>query len=158
MPRLFDTQGMMIIPEPIEDESKKDGKVIVITQAYCQNGHSLIDRKAMFNNHPGIVLKVEQNGNEGNIALSPIVGDKTRVCLCIELEDGKTVKLSCPECGEELPVHSPCDACDEDLIAMFLTPKGDFNHCIAVCNKVGCPKANIVSSGELVAISHMDVT
>lgn len=158
MARLFDTQGMMIIPEPIESDNVKDGKVIVITVAFCQKGHLLFDKRAMFNNHPGIVLNVEQNNKKGKIALSPIVGDKSRICLDIELEEGKTVKLSCPECGVELPVHSPCDACDEDLIALFLTPSADFNHCIAVCNKVGCPKANIISSGELVAISHFDVT
>jgi len=158
MARLFDTQGMMVIPEPIQSDNIKDGKVIVITNVYCQKGHSLIDKKAMFNKHPGIVLNVEQSEKKGKIALSPIVGDKARICLDIDLEEGKTINMFCPECGIELPVHSPCDACDKDLLAMFLTPSGDFNNCIAVCNKVGCPKANIISSGELVAISHLDVT
>lgn len=157
--RRFDNKGMMLIPEPIAGDNIRAGKVLIITDVYCQNGHSLINKRAMFNSHPGIVLEARQGENKGLMALSPIVGDKTRICLDFDLINGKAVRMFCPECGAELPVHSPCDACDDgNLIALFLTPKGNFNDCIAICDIVGCPKANILSSGEVIAISHLEIT
>ena len=36
--------------------------------------------------------------------------------------------------------------------------KGWINDCIAVCDIVGCPQANILSSGEIIAISHLEIT
>ena len=156
--RRFDTKGMMLIPEPIESDNVREGKVLIITDVYCQKGHSLTNKKAMFNTHPGIVLNVIQGDKKGQMALSPLLGDKTRICLDFDLVDGEIVKMCCPECGVELPVHSPCDACDGNLIALFLTPEGNFNDCIAICEIVGCPKANILSSGEVIAISHLEIT
>jgi hypothetical protein len=156
--RRFDNNGMMLIPEPIASTDTLEGKVLIVTNVYCQHGHSLIDKRAMFNTHPGIVLTVKQGDQTGQMVLSPVVGDKTRVCLGFDLIDGAEVQLCCPHCDIKLPVHSPCDVCNGNLIALFLTPKGNFNDCIAVCNIVACPKANILSSGEVIAISHLEIT
>ena len=65
----------------------------------------------MFNGHPGIVLGVQQGDEKAPLALSPVVGDKVRICFDIDLRDGEQVKLSCPHCGVELPKHSNCDGC-----------------------------------------------
>lgn len=156
--RRFDNKGMMLIPEPIEQDNIREGKVLIITDVYCQNGHNLMDKRAMFNGHAGIVLEAEQGGEKGPIALSPVVGDKVRICFDVDLQDGEKVKLMCPHCGVQLPKHSNCDGCDGDLIALFLTKEGNFNDCVAVCDTVGCPKANILSSGELIALSHLQIT
>lgn len=156
--RRFDNKGMMLIPEPIADDNIREGKVLIITDVYCQKGHNLMNQRATFNGHPGIVLDVEMGDQKAPMALSPIVGDKVRVCLDIDLKDGETVKLLCPHCGIELPKHSDCDVCDGDLIALFITPEGNFNDCVAICNKIGCPKANIVTSGDLIALTHLQIT
>ena len=152
----FNNKGMMLIPEPIESDSVKDGKVLIITEAYCPNGHNLIDKRAMFNGHPGIIVNINENGDTGTMALSPIVGDKARICLDVDLENGEHIDIFCPHCNVQLPIHSPCDACEGNLITLFITPDANFNDCVAICDTIGCSQANILSSGEVVAISRLN--
>ena len=152
----FNNKGMMVIPEPISSDSIKEGKVLIITEAYCPNGHNLIDKRAMFNGHPGIITNIDENGDTGTMALSPVVGDKARICLDVDLSDGEHIDIFCPHCDVQLPIHSPCDMCDGHLVALFLTPEANFNDCVGVCDQIGCPNAKILSSGEIIAISHVN--
>ncbi len=154
--KLFDKRGMLIIPNPIKEEVAKAPKAIVAKELYCQNGHSLISNRAMFNGHPGVLLKVKTDHNFGLIALSPVYGEKNRIFLDINLESGKILKILCPTCGIELPVYSQC-SCGADLISLFMDREFHFNKCIGICNRVDCHHAQIINSGELISQTMVDM-
>jgi len=145
----FDNRGMLIVPNPIRPLLAKAAKVMVACGLYCPNGHPLISRRALFNGHPGILLKIRHGQEEGLVALSPIYGEKVRVSLDMELPEGECVEIRCPTCSEKLPVYTACH-CGGDLIALFLTPAHHFRDCIGVCNRVGCINACVISNGEMV--------
>jgi len=144
----FDKKGMLIIPNPVSQAIAPT--VVVVQKLFCPRGHSLINSRADFNGHPGIIIAATRHDEHGFIALSPIYGDKRRIALDIDLSDGETYDLSCPECGVKLPRFGPCK-CGADLISLFLTQDADNSNCVVICNRVGCPNAQIISSGEVIS-------
>ncbi len=153
--RRFDKNGMMIIPNPMKDEIKGKEKVLVIKECYCHNGHNLMNGRARFNQHDGIMLVISAGEDEGMVALSPIYGDKTRVSIEIDLLSRKVYDLACPVCRESLPEFAPC-SCGGEQRALFSTKEADYSNCIGVCNRVDCPNAVIHSEGEMISISMID--
>lgn len=139
----FDSKGMLIIPNPMKAENicKKD-KVIVIKQCYCQDGHSLISEKAIFNGFHGIIIKVVREHQEGLVALSPVYGYKSRVAMNVDLIDGDIWTILCPVCNKPIPAYDRCE-CGGDLICLFLDKKASYSHCICLCNRIGCFNAGI---------------
>lgn len=154
--KLFDKKGMMVIPNPIKDKTISGPKVLIVNELYCPNGHNLINNRARFNGYPGILIKVEQTGQTGMIALSPIYGDKCRITLDIDLKSGETMKALCPHCDAELPVHSKC-SCGADLKALFLTKEQRFADCVVICNRVDCYNSSIIEGGDIISASMMEI-
>ncbi len=153
----FDNRGMMVVPNPVTEGAISD-KALVAVELYCQNGHNLINPRANFNGYPGVVVEVEQDGERGTVALSPIFGEKSRIALDIELIKGKVLKIFCPECGIELPVHSTCPKCEQgQIVTFFLSKKGDFAHSIGICNTVDCPYATLIEGDELISIHMLEI-
>lgn len=151
MNSIFDKEGMMIFPNPAQHIIREQDKVLVINECYCPNGHNLVNRKAMFGEFPGILLRVKQNNEEGFVALSPVYGDKSKISLDIELADKQILEISCPECGEKLAVYTRCD-CGADLVSLFLTKSKSFSEVVAVCTRVNCFNAQIKSSNEIMSL------
>ena len=149
----FDKNGMLIIPTPKEIKNECESEeMLVVKECYCQNGHQLINKRAIFNDLPGILLKVKkQNYKEGTIALSPVYNHKHRISIDVDLIEGESLQLFCPECGVELPVYTNCNCCDGKLIALFLDKKGNFNNCITIGNTVGCKNSNVIASKEVLS-------
>lgn len=162
MPYQFDEKGFMIIPDPRLLKEAKDilsrNKVVVVEYVYCPNGHNLIWDYADFNGYPGIRLKVrKKNQQEGDVVLSPIFGDHTRVSLGVKLTEGEAVNVFCPICGIEIPVLKECDKCKNGRIRVLsLSPKFDITRGIAFCDLVGCPNSYIVKSGELISEAYLE--
>jgi hypothetical protein len=154
--KLFDKKGMMVIPNPIKDKTVSAPKVLIINELYCPNGHNLINNRTSFNSYPGILIKVEQAGQIGMIALSPIYGDKCRITLDIDLKSGETIKMFCPHCDVALPVHSKC-SCGADLITLFLTKEPRFADCVVICNRVDCANSSIIEGGDIISASMMKI-
>jgi hypothetical protein len=152
----FDERGMLVIPDPRCYEKKAAEKVLVLNHCYCPEGHDLISSRACFNGRSGIMIRVRKLTGEGTVALSPIYGDKTRVALDIDLESGEILDLRCPICDAPLPVYTQCPSCDGQMVAIFTQPKADFANCVAVCNRVDCPIASIIDSGQLIAQSMIE--
>jgi len=88
------------------------------------------------------------------VALSPVYGEKCRVALDVELEDGDILELLCPVCGTALPAYAPCP-CGARLITLFLSPRADYSNCIGICNRVGCVNAEVKREGELIVLSML---
>ncbi len=149
--KIFDHKGMMIIPNP-DQEIASTKEVIVVKELFCPAGHTLINARASFNGHPGILVKVQAPAGRGLVALSPIYGEKVRVALDVDVRPGEIVALRCPTCDLELPVHSPC-SCGGQIIAMFLTPQANFGDSIGVCNRIDCANATLMEAGHLLSIA-----
>ena len=157
----FDRRGFMIIPDPREYRRTKEEqkqKCVVATEAYCPNGHNLIDDYVNFNGFGGIKLKIRRpNGEEGFMVLSPIFGDKTVVYIGTKPADGEKLEVFCPECGTAIPVLKPCDECTGgELRVLSVEPKFTVSDGIAFCDLVGCPSAYIISAGELVERAYIE--
>ncbi|HOW31363.1 MAG TPA: hypothetical protein PLP88_07340 [Bacteroidales bacterium] len=150
----FDKDGLMIIPTPGKSRPEA-GKVIVIKECYCQHGHSLVSNRIKFGQYNGLALAVRKGSAQGIVALSPVYGEKFRVSIDVNLEEGELLTLLCPECGEQLQSYGPC-SCGGELKVMFTRPVADFNYCVGICNRVGCPHAEIKNEGQLMTLTLYD--
>jgi len=150
-----DEKGMLFYPNPLDRDVARAPRVLVVTRCFCPNGHDLVNRRASFNNHPGILLRVRGRKGEGLVALSPVFGEKCRIALDVDLEEGDILELFCPVCGVALPVYAPCP-CGARLITLFQSPRADYSNCIGICNRVGCVNAEVKREGELIVLAMLD--
>ncbi|MCD6417859.1 hypothetical protein J7M00_03645 [bacterium] len=164
MANRFDERGFLVIPDPRElrrerrEKKEAENKVIVVKSAYCPNGHDLMWDYASFCGYAGIRIGAEKpNGEKGEIVLSPIFGDHSRISLGIKLIDGEKLKLFCPECGAEIPVLTKCENCEQgEIRVLSLARNFDIANGIAFCDVVGCPSSYIVDSGELIEQAYLE--
>ncbi len=129
------------------------GVTIVITQAFCPNGHNLVrEGDALFDGFPGINLYVEFDEWQGEVALSPIHGDHSRVGIPRTVPDGSRCVIRCPECEVELPVIKPC-GCEHDgqLVGLFLRADLSEGDMVGICNVLGCYRSRILDKFELLS-------
>jgi hypothetical protein len=150
MQQIYDKHGMLLFPNPLQKTLRESPEVIVISECFCPNKHNLINRRVMFGNFPGILLKAKQGKETGWIALSPVYGDKSRISIDIELNDKEIVELMCPECSQKLPVFSHCE-CGADLVSLFLSEELSYNEAAAICSRVNCFNAQAKSSNEIIS-------
>ncbi len=136
----------------IKDEQGR----IVLTQAFCPEGHSLITDEAQFDGYNGIKVLGLYDGKEYTIILSPIMHDKRKQCP--EFPDGAIVDLVCPVCKKPLPRIAPC-GCQLGSFyrQVYLTPHGDKGSSIGICDAYGCPRSFIRDEGEIISEVHMDL-
>jgi hypothetical protein len=150
----FDRKGFLIIPDPKdirEEEPKK--KVLVVKECYCPRSHNLMDSHVKFNGHPGIRHKIRKiSGEEGEIVLSPVYGEYTRVEVGVDVAPGDINTILCPECGVEFPTIDQCTCGVGEIKAIFLDKEASMQHSIGICNAIDCFNSKIISYGEV--ISH----
>lgn len=158
MKERFDNKGRFIVPlNSHKKETKIEDKRFVVSEAYCTNGHNLIDKEHEIGGFPGIKLKFKRPGHEGEFVISAIEGEFDKIILSGELEEGKKDELSCPFCGAILPSLTNCECVAKgNLVVLGLTPILDFNNAIAFCDVTGCKKGTFVKSGTI--INHMRLT
>jgi len=156
MSEIFDKKGMMIIPEAEQQSTIAPKDRIIASDLYCPNGHNLISSRAKFGKDKGVVLKVRQGECEGTIAISTICNSSSSITVDIDLVEGEPAELYCPECNEQLPIHSKC-SCGGDFVALFSTPECNFSESLGICNIVGCSNAHIIENGELTKISRSEI-
>ena len=156
MKQRFNEKGMMIFPNPIKTRTPRAKKVLVVKNLFCPNKHSLITDRVKFNGHSGILIKIQKKQKTGLLALSPVYGEQNRISLDIDLSSGEILRLFCPACDTELPIHTPCSICGANLVSFFLTRDVDYANCIGICNRVDCVNASIIESGNLFSLSMID--
>lgn len=151
----FDKDGRLIIPlgqrKSAVEKAAEKGVRYVVEEAYCPNGCSVIDEEHEINGSPGLRMKFGRPGMEGELVLSAIQGDFTKIILSGELENGVRDELYCPHCGVMFSklVNCNCKA-DADMVVIGLTPKLDYNNAISFCNVTGCVNGTTISSGEVI--------
>ncbi|MCK4764172.1 MAG: hypothetical protein KAW12_18375 [Candidatus Aminicenantes bacterium] len=153
--KIYDSRGMLNIPEPLKRVPNKNRESLVVKSCYCPNGHNLIGNRVQFNGHNGILLKVRSRGQEGFAGLSPVYGAKCRISMDIELVEGEIPQLLCPTCDVELPAFSVCN-CGAEIVALFLNKEADYTDCIGICNRVGCENDTVRHEGELLSLTACD--
>jgi len=133
-------------------EKSKEKKVrYVVIEAYCPNGCSIIDKEHEINSAPGLRMKFRRPGMEGELVLSAIQGDFSKIILSGELEDGVKDELYCPHCDVMFGKLVNCSCrTDADMVVIGLTPKLDFNNSISFCNVTGCVNGTTIASGEVI--------
>ena len=140
----------MVFPEPLKNEVTDEGhEAVVVEECYCQNAHSLIDKKALFNGLKGIIIKVKRKNITGLVALSPVYGYKSRISFDTKLIKDEIWSIHCPECDEALPIHSSC-SCGGEMVSVFTNENASFTDCICICNRIDCYRAGIVTGNDLI--------
>jgi hypothetical protein len=148
----FEEKGIQVKPvSEIHKAVKTDKTIWMVDQVYCTNGHSLIDKEHLIHGYPGIRLSFKSPHGEGEVVISALAGDLSKMTISGELEPGKRHDLSCPHCHVPLPVLMPC-GCKRDgrLVVIGLTPQLNFNNAITLCDVAGCTNAALVSCGEII--------
>lgn len=153
-----DVDGVRISSPPPPNSALKhvDDVFIVVTQAFCPNGHNLVDEndrreENLFDGYPGIKLHVTQNGQEGEVILSPFHGDCTKKGKT-DWNSGAKLEVRCPVCKELLPRMASC-RCEGngDLILLYLTPKLSDSHILGLCNVWGCRRSRTINNWQIIS-------
>ncbi len=129
------------------------GVMVVITQAFCPNGHNLVMREdVLFDGYPGIWAHVEHASWSGDVALSPIHGDHSSIGLDSHVPPGTVCRLSCPVCREPFPRLGPC-RCSQGggLVGLYLRENCDEGDMVALCNIAGCYRSRIMDRFEILS-------
>ena len=171
----FDDEGKLIIPEVIRrKKDKQEGSEFeipeiiketrtfyIIRQAFCPNGHNLIDKKHVISGYPGIRLRYKRKDNsKAEIVISAVLGDSQKIILQGNLTIGELVEIHCPICDVKLPILThykprkgePGYSKNEtvDIVALYLTPELDYSKAISFCNKVGVVHSSIKYAHEII--------
>ncbi len=150
----FDKDGKLIIPLAQRKKGTKESDEqqvrYVLTEAYCPNGCSIIDKENEINGAPGLRMKFKRPSMEGEMVLSAIEGDFDKIILSGELEDDVKDELYCPHCDAMFGKLVNCNCrSDADMVVIGLTPKLDFNNSISFCNVTGCVNGTFIKSGDI---------
>jgi len=100
-----------------------------IKAAVCPKGHDLMDSELRIYGLPTVKVKVVSNGNVGINNLDPIYG-KHRHQYGIEIEKGKDLKVSCPQCNTSLIEENvTCPECGSSVCCFQVLSNGMFEAC-----------------------------
>lgn len=158
--RDVDKRRLKIASAPPPDSSiiRLDDVFIVVTQAFCQNGHNLVGNdNEQFDGYPGIRLLLEDGeGATGVVFLSPFHGDASKKGKT-DWAEGTKLQVRCPTCRTQLPVLAKCHCGSKasdargDLVKLFLSPALTDSHILALCNVWGCRKSRTIDNWNIIS-------
>lgn len=139
-------------PPPDSSLIKLDDVFIVVTQAFCHKGHSLMSEdNDLFDGYPGIKVRVRSGNREGDVVLSPFHGDASKKGD-LDWKDGTKLEILCPVCRESLVKMASCRcAGDGDLIKIYLSPNLSDSHILAMCNIWGCHRSRTIDNWQIIS-------
>lgn len=144
-----DSQKRRVIEKTDQDEGQ------VIDGCFCQNGHSILSDKVLFDGHPGLTLSLKNSRQQGLLSISPIIGDSRREFIDFERIPGEVVDICCPVCDDPFPIYNEC-SCGAHLVALFTSPRAQFSRCVGICQRIGCLHSELISERELRLFSRQD--
>ena len=156
--RDVDKEQLRISEAPPPDSAIKqvDEVYIVVTQAFCPNGHNLVDdTNEIFDEYPGIRLKLCSDTAEGEVHLSPFHGDATKRGH-LDWQPGTRLEVRCPVCDTILPTLTKCkcetaDGRRGELVKLYLTPGLTDSHMVVVCNVWGCRHSRTIDNWLIIS-------
>lgn len=108
------------------------GKLLV-KEARCRNGCSLMCPGHPLSGKPSILALVRLRGQSGHIYLNPYYGIFEFDCD-LKLERGDIVDIFCPHCGTTLTGSENCHICRVPMIVFYLPAGGE----VRACPVIGC--------------------
>jgi hypothetical protein len=148
MGKIFDAKGKLNIPleETIsipESKIKKRAGEIVVNEAYCPKGHSLMSEVEV-DNEPGLhfIYTDKAGKKETDIVISSVVRKcRKKILKGKAFEKGEIVKILCPICRTELDVMFDCE-CGAPIYLFYLDKQRNNNYGQSFCSRIGCVKAS----------------
>ncbi len=147
MDRYFNDKGELIFPvakgKGFGTSVEKKGDDIVINNAFCPKGHSLISDQ-LIDGQKGIhFLYVDEKGEkETDIVISPVILKRVKRVLKGEpFTEGEVVKVLCPTCRTELPVLFNCE-CGAKIYLFYLDDSLKHECAQSFCSRIGCVKSS----------------
>lgn len=126
----------------------EDNVYIIVTQAFCPNGHNLVGHgKHSFDGYPGICVNVSDGEHNGMLEVSPFHGDHSK--FGVEFPKDKKVKVTCPVCDSEFEAIGKCSCDAGELRKIYLSPKLSDSYMIALCDQWGCYLSRVIDDSEL---------
>ena len=139
------------------DQTKDENIVLtedckyVITEAYCHNGHDLIDKKVKISGSPSIKLLAISADKKEEINICAVEGDQSKKGG-EGFKNKELVALSCPVCEEELDNIAPCDCIrGSKFVAIYLNKKRSFSSCVGICSSWGCYRSFMSSAWRIIS-------
>ena len=148
MGKMFNSKGKLNIPIeetigiPKSKIQKKSGQ-LVVNEAYCPKGHSLIS-EVKVDNERGLhfIYTDKTGGKETDIVISSVVRKCRKKILKGEgFEKNEIVKILCPTCRTELDVLFNCE-CGAPVYLFYLDKQRNFHYGQSFCSRIGCVKAS----------------
>jgi len=143
-------------PPPESAIKQVDEVFIVVTQAFCPNGHNLVDdANETFDEYPGIRIKLVSGEEQGEVFLSPFHGDASKRGK-LDWVVGTRLEVRCPMCDTPLPVLTKCkcetpDGRGGELVKLYLTPRLSDSHMVVVCNVWGCRHSRTIDNWHIIS-------
>ena len=100
---------------------------------------SLMDKNMMINNEESIRLYIKNDYGKGLLWLSSIYDDFSHSSN-LEMDDGKSVEMFCPECDEKLTRDEQCELCSSPIASFNCSIGGK----VSICSNNGCKNHYIV--------------
>jgi hypothetical protein len=145
---IFNEKGELIIPlsgrvKVPRGVVQKKGSAIVVNEAYCPNGHSLISDVEIEGERGIHFIYTDESGSKRtDIVISPVVRKcKKKVLKGEPFRKDETVRILCPHCGTELPVLFNCE-CGAPIYLFYIGRDLDYNFGQSFCSRIGCVKAS----------------
>jgi len=132
-----------------ESRVRQDDVLVVLTQAFCPQGHNLIRPGEQFEGFDGLQLWVSDGAKEGLLTVSPIHGDSSK--RGFTARKGTKVELACPECKTPLAHLHRCSCGKGTLRTIYLTPDRSDAHQAAVCDIWGCQRSRVIDANEILS-------
>jgi len=138
-------------PSPETKVETVEDVIVVLTQAFCPNGHDMIEGSSVaFDGNPGISLLVSDGHVDDIVVCSPVHGDH-RKAHSHAFRVGSRLDLKCPTCGVELDVLLPCSCGKGELVNLYLTKDLTEGQVAAVCNVWGCPRSRVIDNWQIIS-------
>lgn len=130
----------------------REETIIVVTQAFGPKGDNLVGISDVeFDGHPAITLKVQADGREGLVHLSPIHGDPRKKGFT-NLAPGTKCEIFCPVSGTPLPkVGEVEDGSGAAYFAVYLTQRLDRGAMVMISDVWGHYHSRIIDDMELIS-------
>jgi hypothetical protein len=161
MSKVFNNKGGLIIPIKgsvnLPENNIKQGKEnLIVKEAYCSNGHSLISATKIDNENGINFIYTDKDGKkETDIVISSVVGSCEKELLKgSSLNNNDLVKILCPSCRTELPILLDCE-CGAPIYLFYIDKQLKHNYGQSLCSRIGCSKSSQLRFSQDVIRSFM---
>ncbi|OVE78119.1 hypothetical protein BVX99_00585 [bacterium F16] len=136
------------LPRGIRYARRNGRDHLIVEQAFCPNGHSLMVDNVRLHGEPSIKLRMQFDDASGFIFVDSFWGSHDKLYSFIPTARDLGLAggdVQCAVCNCSLLVdHPACEACGNDRFIQMLLPGSSSK--ILVCAKLGCPEHELIAN------------